>query len=368
MKVFLIFGTRPEAIKMAPVALEANRRKGVDLKIVNTGQHREMVAQMMSIFGLQASYDLQLMTPGQTPDRIFARAVEGIGKLLERDRPDWVLVQGDTTTAAAAALAGFYHRIRVGHVEAGLRTHDLSAPWPEEYNRRIITLSSHIHFAPTQEAVSNLLAEKVPQHQVVLTGNTGIDALFLMLERLRGPAGARFAERWAFLKKPLVLCTLHRREAFGPAMEGVMRAVRRIAESGKAEIVLPLHPNPAVRSAATKVFGEASIQGLHLVDPLDYPEFLYLMDRSILLLTDSGEVQEEAPSIGKPVVVTRDKTERPEAVQAGAAVLAGTDPDRIEKEVRRILGDESVRAKMATPRPLFGDGKASVRILDAIQT
>jgi UDP-N-acetylglucosamine 2-epimerase (hydrolysing) len=368
-KIALVFGTRPEINKMARLA-HAIRSRGsdADLWLWNTGQHRDLVAPMLKSFELQADEDLGLMTQGQSPGAFFARALDGMARMLEARRPDWLVVQGDTSTAAAAGLAAFFAKVPVAHVEAGLRTFDLSAPWPEEYNRRLIAVGASWHFAPTELARTNLLNEGVDPSRVVVTGNTGIDALLWMVKRLRGAEGREFSFKWQRLDsaRPLVLVTFHRREAFGSTMRGLMRAVLELVSGGKVQVVLPLHPNPEVRNAAAEIFRGELGNSLHIVDPLEYREFLWLMDRSSFLITDSGGVQEEAPSLGKPVIVAREKTERPEAVKAGAALLAGTDPALIVACARRLLEDSAFYSAMAKPRQVFGDGHASERIANVL--
>ena len=366
-KIAIVLGTRPEAIKLAPVIIEGRKRKNAEILVWNTGQHRDLVRPMLGAFSIEPSLDLCLMSPGQSSAELFSRVVSGISSAIEEEKPDWVLVQGDTTTAAAACLSAFYQNIPVGHVEAGLRTGDLFAPWPEEYHRKLISLSATWHFAPTEATKKNLLNEAVLLSKVLVTGNTGIDALLWMVEKLRGKEGEKFQEKWGKIdfNRPVILCTLHRREAFGEAMLGFMQALVDLSSSG-SQVILPLHPNPEVRKAAQAVFGGKKLDNLFLEDPLDYQEFIWLMDRATLLLTDSGGVQEEAPTLGKPLIITRDKTERPEAVEAGAAILAGTDREKITNAVLRVLNDETLRLNMGKPRPIFGDGKASQRIFDTL--
>ncbi len=367
-KIALVFGTRPETIKIAPIALAIQASGESEVWLWNTGQHRDLVAPMLTAFGLKTNRDLGLMTQGQSPGAFFARAVAGVASAIEAERPDWLVVQGDTTTAAAASLAAFYAKVPVAHVEAGLRTYDLQSPWPEEYNRRVISEGAEWHFAPTNEAKQNLFKENMPEGRVLVTGNTGIDALLWMTKKLRGEDGREFAEKWKNLdpNRPLILCTLHRRESFGETMVGLMSSLKGLVESTNAQIVLPLHPNPEVRKAATAVFGAEPPASLHIINPLEYREFLWLMDHCTFLITDSGGVQEEAPALGKPVIIAREKTERPEAVRAGAAILAGTDPVKIAACAKQLLTDRSAYEKIARPRMIFGDGKASERIHDAL--
>ncbi len=362
-KVALLLGTRPEAIKLAPLALKGSK----NIQIWNSGQHRDLVRPMLSAFGLEPHLDLGLMQPGQTPASFFSRAVGAISEAIQSERPDWIVVQGDTTTAAAGAVAAFYENIPLAHVEAGLRTYDLRSPWPEEYNRRLIAVSARWHFAPTPMAREHLLNEKIPSEKILVTGNTGIDALLWMVERLRTPGNA-LEKKWDILDphRALILCTLHRREAFGEAMRSLMEALAELARTTSAQIILPLHPNPEVRAAAHAAFGTTKPASLLVVDPLEYEEFLWLMDRSTIVVSDSGGVQEEAPTLGKPVVVTRNKTERPEAVAAGAAILAGTHGPDIVGAVRQLLDSAEMYKKMAVPRFLFGNGKAAEQILDAL--
>lgn len=365
-KIALVLGTRPETIKLAPLAQESLRR-GFSAHIWNTGQHRDLVAPLLGAFGLRAHVDLNLMTSGQSPAAFFARAVAALSATIQAERPDWILVQGDTSTAAAAALAGFYEKVPVAHVEAGLRTHDLQSPWPEEYHRRLIAVSADQHFSPTPSAAENLVREGVPPEKIRVTGNTGIDALLWMRQKLRGEAGTPFQEKWAvrLQGKPLVLCTLHRRESFGETMDGLMRAVLTLARSTEAHVLLPLHPNPEVQRAAA-VLRANKPENLHLTEPLDYQEFVWLMDRCAFLISDSGGVQEEAPALGKPVIIARDKTERPEAVSAGSNILAGANPDALVSHATRLLSDPAALARMAVPRFPFGDGHAAPAILDSL--
>lgn len=367
-KIMLVLGTRPEAVKLASIVWELSSRKSlVDLVVVNTGQHRELLQQMLNIFEIETQYDLALMSSGQGLASLYARALEGVSELLAKEKPDWVVVQGDTSTAAAAAQAAFYARIPVAHVEAGLRTYDMDAPWPEEYNRRAIALTAKLHFAPTEPARRNLLDEGVDPSGIFLTGNTGIDSLLWMSKRVSGEGGKKFSRKWKFEPAlPLVLCTFHRREAFGDSMRGIFSAVAELAGKREAQIVLPMHPNPEVQRAARAAFGESPPSGVHLCAPLDYEEFVWLMNEARLIVTDSGGVQEEAPTIGKPVVVMRDKTERPESVTAGSSILAGTSGENLLTAVRGILGDKNRLERMSVPRPVYGDGRAAKRIAAAM--
>jgi len=364
----VVLGTRPEVIKLASVVRALTAQSDFEVILVNTGQHLELVQQMLKVFGLKADHDLALMTAGQTPCSLYSRAMEGVAHLIKQVQPDWVMVQGDTGTAAAAATAAFFERVPVAHVEAGLRTYDLQSPWPEEFNRRSIALTARLHLVPTEGAQRNLIAEKVDRNIAPVTGNTGIDSLLWMVEKLRGEEGSVFEARWEKIhaRTPLVLCTFHRREAFGDSLLGILEAVAEMALAGEAQFVLPLHPNPQVREAARRAFSQ-ELTGLFITEPLDYREFVWLMNRSTLLLSDSGGVQEEAPTLGKPVVITRETTERPEAIVAGASVLAGIQKAGVLKEVRRILADPVILREMSIPRPVYGDGHAADRIVDALR-
>lgn len=368
MKILVVLGTRPEVIKFAALVHALMHVPEMEVVLVNSGQHRDLAAQMLATFRLEARYNFCLMTEGQKPGVLCARAMKATADIIDAEKPDWLLVQGDTGSAAAAAVAGFYAGIRVGHVEAGLRTYDLESPWPEEFNRRVISLTSYLHFAPTTAAEENLLVERVEKKRVYVTGNTGIDTLLWMQEQVRGNMGAPFRERWKSLKseKPLVLCTFHRREAFGQNLRGILCAVAEMATSGDANFILPLHPNPEVQSAAREIFSPTP-PGLFLVPPLDYPEFIWLMDRATILLSDSGGVQEEAPTLGRPVLITREKTERPEAVAAGASLLVGLDKTKIIESMRDLLSNKERLASMRQPRPIYGDGQAAQRIISALK-
>lgn len=371
-KVLLILGTRPEAIKLAPLALHLKATPGISLRLLSTGQHREMLAQVLGFFGLEPDADLKLMKPGQTPADILEASLKGVREEIHRERPDWVIAQGDTTTATASGLAAFYERVPFAHVEAGLRTYDLNSPWPEEFNRRVLSLCGSLHLAPTEEAAAALRKEGVPENQIHLTGNTGIDALLLAKDILRKSPPREITDRWGGLAgERFVLCTLHRRENFGEPLRQVLRAIRQLIGATGMRFVFPVHRNPAVREAVSEIFpGHPwnDIEGarLVLVDPLEYSEFIYLMDRAHFLLTDSGGVQEEGPCFGKPVLVCRESTERPEAVAAGAAICVGTDESAVVREVSRLLADQAHYDRMAQPRFLFGDGRASARIAELL--
>lgn len=389
--ILTVFGTRPEAIKMAPLvrAIEA-RHDRFEHTLCVTAQHRQMLDQVLSIFELEPEIDLDLMKPGQSLTGITIRILEGLQAVFEEKKPDLVLVHGDTTTTFAASLAAFYHQVPVGHVEAGLRTGDRHHPWPEEINRRLTDVLAELYFAPTEIARQNLLRENVAQEQIFLTGNTVIDALLWVRSRLRAlddeELPALFAqnvdesplndaliqaliERRNFkdpLQRPLVLLTGHRRENLGDGFQGIISAVRRLATAyPEALFVYPVHLNPRVQKPVYDAL--SGIENVALIPPLDYAPFVLLMDLSTLILTDSGGIQEEAPSLGKPVLVMRETTERPEALTAGTARLVGTDPDRIFAETSRLLDDRAAYDVMAQAQNPFGDGRASQKTVEAIE-
>lgn len=361
--VMTIYGTRPEAIKVAPVikALEADER--FDSSTVVTGQHREMLDQVNEVFGIVPDHDLDVMSHGQTLGEIFARVLSRLDPILDARTPDVVIVQGDTSTSTAAALAAFYRKIPVVHLEAGLRSGDITSPFPEEANRKVTSQVAALHLAPTLRSLANLVAEGVRLEDIVVTGNTVIDALYLAVERrtaLTDPALVRAAASG----RRIVLVTTHRRENWGNAMEGVGRALARIARRfPDVEIVLPAHRNPVVRDAVLPHLD--GIGNVTVTEPLGYGEFTHLLSLSTLVLTDSGGLQEEAPSLGKPVLVMRDNTERPEAVEAGTARLIGTEEGRIVGEVARLLTDDAAYAAMAQAVNPYGDGHSAGRVLDA---
>lgn len=365
----LVFGTRPEAIKMLPVATALRRRPGPAPFLLSTGQHREMLAQVLDDFGERCDLDLGLMAPGQGLSALFARVLLGVSEVLERERPALVLVHGDTTTALAAALAAFHARIPIGHVEAGQRSFDLDSPFPEELNRVGVDAMAELLFAPTEGAAANLRREYNARGRILVTGNTGIDALLGTAARVAGD-GALAARLQAGLPRldparRLVVVTAHRRESLGPALGRICDAVAAIAARGDAEVVWPLHANPAVRGPVLRRLGGRRF--VHLVEPLDYTAMVGLMARAAILLTDSGGLQEEGPALGKPVLVLREVTERPEALASGVVKLVGTDPRAIRGEVARLLDDERAYAAMARHAFPFGDGSASCRIVDAIE-
>ena len=367
MKVLIVFGTRPEAIKLAPVVRELAGRPDVDCKVCVTGQHREMLAQVLELFELRPEWNLDVMRPDQDLAYLTGAALSGISEVLGAFRPDRVIVQGDTTTTFAGALAAFYHRIPVAHVEAGLRTDNIYSPWPEEVNRRLVSHIADLHFPPTARARDNLLREGIGEERILVTGNTGIDALLRVSALLDGrPAlrsrcqsvlPARFAGR------RLILMTGHRREAFDGGLVRVCSAMAAIASRPDAAIVFPVHRNPNVRRAVERLRGHEYV---YLVEPVDYLELVFLLKQCHFVVTDSGGIQEEAPSFGKPVLVTRDTTERPEAMELGLAKLVGTDESRLLEEMTALLDDPAEYSRMSRAENPYGDGQASRRIADRL--
>lgn len=360
-----IFGTRPEAIKMAPVVLELAKYPAmIEPVVAVTAQHREMLDQVLKLFDIKPDHDLDIMAKGQTLFDITCRAMQGLNEVLAKEKPDMVLVHGDTTTTFAGALTAFYHQIAVGHVEAGLRTHHKYSPYPEEMNRRLTGSLADLHFAPTCTAKENLLQEGIDQSNIFVTGNTVIDALlatvnsqYQFADKLL--AGIRYTDR------KVILVTTHRRENLGEPMRHVYQALRDIVtEFDDVEIVFPVHRNPLVRSVVNSELG--GLERVHLIDPLDYQPFANLLARSYLVLTDSGGIQEEAPALGKPVLVLRDTTERPEAIEAGTVKLIGTDRDRVYNETRLLLTRQHEYERLANACNPYGDGRASRRIVQAI--
>jgi UDP-N-acetylglucosamine 2-epimerase (non-hydrolysing) len=363
MKVAVVFGTRPEAVKLAPVVAELKDRK-VRTVVIVTAQHRSMLDQKLNIFGIKPDHDLNIMRENQDLYHITGAVLNQLQPVLHREKPDVVVVQGDTTTTFASSLAAFYQKIPVGHVEAGLRTWDRFNPYPEEINRQLTTRVTDHHFAPTEWAKQNLIREGVYEDRIHVTGNTVIDALLRIVDRKFRFTSAPLSTI-DFARKVVVL-TSHRRENFGPPMEGVFTACREVIRSNPdTELVYPVHPNPNVTAAAAKIFGGEP--RVHLIEPLDYVTFVQLMSRSYLILTDSGGVQEEAPSLGKPVLVLRTTTERPEGIEAGTAKLVGTDPARIIEEADRLLTQPAAYKAMAEVVNPYGDGMAAGRIADVLQ-
>ncbi|MBN1180618.1 MAG: UDP-N-acetylglucosamine 2-epimerase (non-hydrolyzing) [Anaerolineae bacterium] len=370
MKILCIFGTRPEAIKMAPV-VQRLRRQPEQFRLVTcaTAQHREMLDQVLALFDIVPDVDLNLMQPGQTPSQVAARILTHLEPVLERERPDWVLVQGDTTTVLASAIAAHHLRIRVGHVEAGLRTGDRWNPFPEEMNRVLTDHVSDLCFAPTERARQNLLGEGVPDRRILVTGNTVVDALLWIAQQPLSDETQTLFRQIGLDPHPqsaICLVTAHRRESFGRPLEQICHALRELAQGGQGRIriIYPVHPNPNVQEPVRRILGD--VPHVTLLPPLDYATLVHVMKRSRLILTDSGGIQEEAPSLGVPVLVLREVTERPEAVEAGVARVVGTDPERIVAEAMRLLNDPAAHAAMARSVNPYGDGRAADRIAQAL--
>ena len=369
--VLSVFGTRPEAIKMAPVVRELKERPEIDLKICVTAQHREMLDQVLDIFAIRTDYDLGIMQPGQDLFSLTSRLLMGFQPVLEKEQPALVLVHGDTTTSMTVSLASYYARVPVGHVEAGLRTRDKYQPFPEEMNRHINGAIADLHFAPTERAKQNLLAEAVPDSRIFVTGNTVIDALLAVHERVtgNGPLSDSLQSRFPWLGQynRMVLITGHRRENFGQGFQEICSALVELAHLyPEVSFVYPVHLNPEVTGPVDTILRSAGAENVFLIDPLDYESFVYMLDRCSLVLTDSGGIQEEAPSLGKPVVVMRETTERPEAVEAGTAILAGNSMVRIVNSVSNLLDDHLFYEKMSRAVNPYGDGHAAERIADLV--
>lgn len=370
MKVLTVFGTRPEAIKMAPLVHALAQDEAFESKVCVTAQHREMLDQVLQLFDITPDYDLNIMKPGQGLSEITCRILEGLKSVLEAFKPDVVLVHGDTTTTLATSLAAFYQRIPVGHVEAGLRTGDLYSPWPEEANRKLTGHLAMYNFAPTENSRQNLLRELLPDDHIFVTGNTVIDALFWVRDRVLGDTELRasLAQRYPFLdaSKKLILVTGHRRESFGSGFERICSALAEIARHHPGvQVVYPVHLNPNVSEPVNRIL--KGIDNIILIDPQDYLPFVYLMTNAYMILTDSGGIQEEAPSLGKPVLVMRDTTERPEAVDAGTVHLVGTDVAKIVDAVTRLLTDKNEYLAMCRAHNPYGDGHACQRILATLK-
>jgi UDP-N-acetylglucosamine 2-epimerase (non-hydrolysing) len=368
LRVLSVFGTRPEAIKMAPVVAALAAASDIESRVCATGQHREMLDQVLSLFRITTDYDLAVMRPAQNLGEVTAAVLAGLDGILSEFQPDLVLVHGDTTTALAASLAAFYRRIPIGHVEAGLRTGDIQSPWPEELNRKVADSVSELYFAPTGKSRANLLAEGAPDERIFVTGNTVIDALHDIASVIENdPAlSVEMEQRFGLAAdRKVVLVTGHRRESFGAGFERICRALGRLADRPDVQIVYPVHLNPNVKGPVERLLG--SRENIRLIPPQDYLPFVYLMKRAHLILTDSGGVQEEAPSLGKPVLVMRDTTERPEAVEAGTVRLVGTDDSLIVSEAARLLDDPEAYAAMSQAHNPYGDGHAAARIVSAIQ-
>ena len=382
-RVMLVFGTRPEAIKMAPLVQEFRKHPDqYETLVCVTGQHREMLDQVLNIFGIVPNYDLNIMKPGQDLYDVTARILSGMRDILTRTQPDVLLVHGDTTTSMAVALAAFYQQIPVGHVEAGLRTHNIYSPWPEEMNRQITGRIATYHFSPTPLSRENLLREGIDKSRILVTGNTVIDALYAVVNKMKDDvplqlslgkelkaAGYDTGRLVTEEGRRLVLITGHRRENFGDGFLHICRAIKMLREKyPDVDFVYPMHLNPNVRKPIKDIFGENCQSNLFFIEPLEYLSFVYLMEKSHIVLTDSGGIQEEAPGLGKPVLVMRDTTERPEALEAGTVKLVGTDYDKIVSEVSSLLDDAQYYEKMSQAVNPYGDGKACERIAQYIQT
>ena len=366
-KILTVFGTRPEAIKLFPLVHALAEDSRFDSRVCISAQHREMLDQVLEIAGVVPDHDLDLMSPGQTLDALTARALVEIGKVLDSEEPDWVVVQGDTTTVMVGAIAAYYRKIPVCHVEAGLRSGHIYHPWPEEVNRRVVGTFAALHCAPTGTARDALLKENIDPASIHVTGNTVIDALHWVTQRVaQEPAMASSLsglER-RFAGRKIIGMTSHRRENFGDGMQNIAKAVKAIATRDDVAVIFPVHLNPNVRAVMNEQL--ADLDNVALIEPLDYPHFARLLDISHLMLTDSGGVQEEAPALGKPVLVMRETTERPEGVAAGTARLVGTDPETIVRETERLLDDEAAYSAMAQAHNPFGDGRSAQRIADLL--
>ena len=365
IKIALIFGTRPETIKIFPIISEIKKYPHfIDYKIIVSGQHREMLDQMLGIFQINPDYELDIMEQGQSLSNITNYSLLGIEKILKKERPSMVLVQGDTTTTFTGALAAFYQKIRIGHIEAGLRTHNKYYPFPEEVNRHLTSVLTDFHFAPTRQSYENLLSEGVKSEDIFISGNTVIDALFLMVKENYIFRETSLKDKKIF-KKKIILVTMHRRENWGEPLKKTCRAINKIIDKhSDVSVIFPLHKNPEIRSNVKKILQNR--KNILLLDTLDYDDMINLMSKSYIILTDSGGIQEEAPSLGKPVLVLRDETERPEAVKAGVVKLIGTDEERIFSEIDLVLNSREKYMEMSKSINPYGDGKASERIVKKI--
>jgi UDP-N-acetylglucosamine 2-epimerase (non-hydrolysing) len=362
-RIFVIFGTRPEAIKLFPLIKELRKRSNDAVRVCVSGQHRNLLDQVLEISRIVPDFDLNIMQQNQSLDELVARMLVGLGEIIKRERPDQIVVQGDTATAMTAALVGYHHKISVSHVEAGLRSGNIYEPWPEEVARRVISIIARNHFAPTQRAVDALIDERIPPERIFLTGNTVVEALLTTVDKIRAEPErvadlARIIE--PFGDKRIILVTCHRRESFGEGMHQIAHAIQILADRGDVGIIFPVHPNPNVqRIAKTKLMGNSAIA---LIEPQDYFHFVHLLSLAYLVLTDSGGVQEEAPSLAKPVLVLRNTTERPEGIDAGTAKLVGTDQNRILANANNLLDDPRAYRAMSKAHNPYGDGLASQRI------
>lgn len=383
MKTLLyVFGTRPETIKMAPLILSSKKDPRFRTLVCSTGQHREMIKPLFDFFGITPDFDLDLMKPGQSLTDISIGVMQGLQNILRENTVDAVVVQGDTASCFIGSLVSFYHRIPVIHIEAGLRSGDIFSPFPEEFNRKATGLVTHTHFAPTDTARDNLIRDHYPAQDIFVTGNTGIDALFEVLKQLQSnpEMRARLQNQFSFLddSKKLVMVTVHRRESFGKPMDEVMQGLLKLSEESDLELLIPLHMNPQVRDGARRIFGERAKwidkgevpqkgqSKIWLCEPVDYVPFIHLLNRAHLIITDSGGVQEEAPSLGKPILVAREKTERPEAIAAGTSKLIALEQKAFLKTALEVLRDTDVYNSMAQAKNPFGDGNASERILSLL--
>jgi len=366
--LLFIFGTRPEAIKMAPLVNEIKNHKEYDIKICITAQHREMLDQVLELFEINVDFDLNIMKSGQSLTDITSRVLYGIEEVLKEVKPKLIFVHGDTTTSFAGSLAAFYQQIPVAHVEAGLRTGNILSPWPEEANRQLTSVLTSLHFAPTELAKENLLQENIPNNKITVTGNTVIDALLHVVNKIdtNKTLNKELANLFPFIdkNKKLIVVTGHRRESFGEGFENICHAISTIAERSDVQVCYPVHLNPQVQEPVNRIL--AGKKNIHLISPLEYLPFVYLMSHSYLILTDSGGIQEEAPSLGKPVLVMRDTTERPEAVKAGTVKLVGTNKTKIINEVNDLLDNKNKYEKMSVSHNPYGDGHACQKIINEL--
>ncbi len=368
MRILLVFGTRPEGIKMAPLVENIKKNVNLDIKVCVTAQHREMLDQVLKLFNIIPDYDLNLMRHNQSLSELTCNIIKGMEKVYEDFKPDWVMVHGDTSTTIGASLAAYYKKIKIAHVEAGLRTNNIYSPWPEEANRQLTSKLANLHFAPTEQARQNLITEGVDHKAITITGNTVIDALLTVSRKLdeNHELAQKLGEKFSYLdnEKKTILVTGHRRENLGEGFESICHALYKIALEPNVQVVYPVHLNPKVQEPVTRILGKS--KNVHLLTPLDYLPFVYLMKRSHLVLTDSGGIQEEAPSLGRPVLLMRDTTERPEAVLAGTVRLVGTNTESIVKNVMELLNDKSKYKKMSRAHNPYGDGYACQRIVDVM--
>ncbi len=367
-KILIIFGTRPEAIKMAPVVKAFKNDNRFETRVCVTAQHRDMLDQVLDLFEIQPEYDLDIMQKNQGLSGIVCSILTDLEPVLTEFKPDRILVHGDTSTTFSASLAAYFQKIPVAHVEAGLRTHNIYSPWPEEANRKLTACIADLNFAPTATAKQNLLDENMPENNILVTGNTVIDALFHVKETIENDSQLhnQLSGLFPFIDpdKKIVLVTGHRRESFGDGFENICQALKQLASRSDVQIIYPVHLNPNVREPVNRIL--KSVDNIYLIDPLDYLPFVYLMGKSHIILTDSGGIQEEAPSLGKPVIVMRDTTERPEAVEAGTVKLVGADKNKIVNEVNLLMDDRHAYEKMSFSHNPYGDGKASQRIVEGV--